>query len=135
MQKTKLVNLQHFIEDNGYLTVVQEKSGVMPFPMVRLFNVCANKGDKRGEHAHKKCSQFFLSIFGKINLYIETPDIKKKITLNHTSKTGVLVPPKYWCSIKFVTKNSILMVACDQHYNVNDYLKNFNVYKKYLRKK
>ena len=89
----------------------------------------------RGNHAHKKCSQLFIPVLGEFALEIKTSNMKKKIMLNHLSKIAVLVPPKYWCSIKFIKKNSILMVACDQHYNVNDYLKNFNVYKKYLRKK
>ena len=59
----------------------------------------------------------------------------KKIALNHLSKIAVLVPPKYWCNIKFMNKNSILMVACDHEYDVNDYIKNFIDYKKYLGKK
>ena len=59
---------------------------------------------------------------------------KKKIILNHLSKSGVLIPPKYWCSIKFVTNKSILMVACDQYYKVNDYIESFSEYKKYLKK-
>ena len=58
----------------------------------------------------------------------------KKIILNHLSKTAVLVPPKYWCRVKFIGKNSILMVACDQYYDFNDYLETFDEYKKYLKK-
>ena len=106
-----------------------------PIKAKRIFFVYGKKNKIRGDHAHKKCSQFFIPIFGKVILVIKTPKMKKKIVLNHLSKTAVLVPPKYWCSIKFVSKNSILMIACNQHYNANDYLKNFNVYKEYLRKK
>ena len=89
----------------------------------------------RGDHAHKKCSQLFFLISGKVTLDIKTPSAKKKILLTHSSKIAVLVPPKYWCSVKFVNKNSILMVACDQYYNFNDYLETFDIYKKYLAKK
>ena len=62
------------------------------------------------------------------------PSVAKKIILNHLSKNAVLVPPKYWCSIKFTKKNSILMVACDQYYKVSDYLQSFKEYKNYLKK-
>ena len=54
--------------------------------------------------------------------------------LNYLSKTAVLVPAKYWCGVKFISKNSILMVACDQYYDFNDYLETFDEYKKYLKK-
>ena len=85
--------------------------------------------------SHQKCTQFFIPIQGKMTLIIETPNNKKSIILSHLSKTTALVPPKYWCSIKFLEKNSILLVACDKHYEVNDYLESFDEYKKYLRKK
>ena len=66
---------------------------------------------------------------------MQTLNIKKKIILNHSSKIAVLVPPKYWCSVKFPEKNSILMVACDKYYDFSDYLESFEDYKKYLTKK
>ena len=89
----------------------------------------------RGNHAHKRCSQCFVPIFGKMILTIKTPTIEKKITLDSRSKIAVLVPPKYWCSLKFIQKNSILMVVCDQYYDIADYLKTFMNYEKYLKKK
>ena len=135
MQKTKLVNLQHFIEDNGYLTVVQEKSGVMPFAMIRIFNVCANKGDKRGEHAHKKCSQFVVPIYGRIDLEIEDKINKKKITLNHKKKQGYLLKPKTWCKIKFKSNHSILMIFCDREYEFKDYIESYKEFINIIKKK
>ena len=100
----------------------------------RIFFLYGKKNKTRGEHAHKKCSQFFIPIYGKVILNIKTPNTIKKIMLNHLSKTAVLVPAKYWCGVKFISKNSILMVACDQYYDFNDYLETFDEYKKYLKK-
>jgi len=105
-----------------------------PIKAKRIFFVYGKKNKIRGDHAHKKCSQFFIPIFGKVILDIKTPKMKKKIVLNHLSKIAVLVPPKYWCSIKFTNKNSILMVICDQNYDFDDYLESYDDYIKYLRK-
>ena len=105
-----------------------------PIKAKRIFFVYGKKNKIRGDHAHKKCSQFFIPIFGKVILDIKTPKMKKKIVLNHLSKTAVLVPPKYWCSIKFTNKYSILMVVCDKYYDFDDYLESFDDYTKYLRK-
>ena len=106
----------------------------LPIKPKRIFFVYGKKNKIRGDHAHKKCSQFFIPIFGKVILVIKTPKMKKKIVLNHLSKIAVLVPPKYWCSIKFTNKNSILMVVCDKNYDFDDYLESYDDYIKYLRK-
>ena len=105
-----------------------------PIKTKRIFFVYGKKNKIRGDHAHKKCSQFFIPILGKVILDIKTPKMKKKIVLNHLSKIAVLVPPKYWCSIKFTNKNSILMVICDKNYDFDDYLESYDDYIKYLRK-
>ena len=106
-----------------------------PIKVKRIFFINGKKNKIRGEHAHKKCSQLFIPIHGKMALTIETPNSKKSIILSRFSKTTILIPPKYWCSIKFLEKDSILMVACDKYYNPRDYISNFDLYKKYLRKK
>ena len=106
-----------------------------PIKVKRVFFINGKKNKIRGEHAHKKCSQFFIPIQGKMTLIIETPNNKKNIILSRFSKNTALVPPKYWCSIKFLEKNSILMVACDKRYIPSDYLESFDEYEEYLRKK
>jgi len=134
MKKIKKFKIKSYSRRSGSLMPINFDKK-FPMKVKRIFFVYGKKNKIRGEHAHKKCSQFFFPLFGKIVLNIETPYSKKKIVLNHLSRTAILVPPKYWCSIKFIKKNSILMVACDQYYSANDYLKSFNDYKKYLKRK
>ena len=52
-----------------------------PMKVKRIFFIYGKNNKIRGEHAHKKCSQFFIPLFGKMILNIETPNIKKKISL------------------------------------------------------
>jgi len=103
-----------------------------PIKVKRIFFINGKKNKTRGDHAHKKCSQLFVPLLGKFVLNIKTPYKQKKIVLNHLKKSGILIPPKYWCSIRFATKNSVLMVACDKYYNTSDYLRNFGEYQKYM---
>ena len=134
MKKITKFKIKSFSKSTGKLIPISFNKQ-FPIKAKRVFFLYGKKNKTRGEHAHKKCSQFFIPIYGKAVLNIETTKTKKKIVLNHLSKIAVLVPPKYWCSIKFVNNNSILMVVCDQYYNINDYLKSFKDYKKYLAKK
>ena len=134
MKKIKKFKIKTYLAKTGKLIPISFNKQ-FPIQVKRVFFLYGKKKKIRGDHAHKKCSQFFFVISGKITLDIKTPSAKKKILLTHSSKIAVLVPPKYWCSVKFVNKNSILMVACDQYYNFNDYLGTFDDYKKYLNKK
>ena len=134
MKAPKIFKFKRFIKKSGkLLPITFDKK--FPIIVKRIFLVYGKKNYKRGDHAHKKCSQFFIPIFGKVLLKIRTPDTKKTIYLNHLSKTGVLIPPKYWCGVKFIKENSILMVVCDRIYEFSDYLESFNEYIEYLRKK
>ena len=134
MKKIKKFKIKTYLAKTGKLIPISFNKQ-FPIQVKRVFFLYGKKNKIRGDHAHKKCSQFFFLISGKIILDIKTLSLKKKILLTHSSKIAVLVPPKYWCSVKFVNKNSILMVACDQYYNFNDYLRTFDDYKKYLNKK
>ena len=134
MKKIKKFKIKTYTAKTGKLTPISFDKQ-FPIQIKRIFFLYGKKNKVRGNHAHKKCSQFFFAISGKVILNIKTLTTKKKIVLNHLSKIAVLVPPKYWCNVKFVNKNSILMVACDQYYNFNDYLETFDIYKKYLAKK
>ena len=134
MKKIRKFKLKSYSRSSGNLMPINFDKK-FPIKVKRIFFIHGKKNKIRGEHAHKKCTQFFIPIQGKMNLIVETPNNKKSIILSRTSKNTLLVPPKYWCSIKFLEKNSILMVACDKHYEVDDYLESFKEYKEYLGKK
>ena len=42
--------------------------------------------------------------------------------------------PKTWCKIKFLTKNAILLVACDKEYEFNDYIESYQEFLKIIKK-
>ena len=134
MKKIKKFKIKTYSAKTGKLIPISFDRK-FPIQVKRIFFLYGKKNKVRGDHAHKKCSQFFYLLSGKVILNIKTPSKNKKILLTHSSKNAVFVPPKYWCSVKFVNKNSILMVACDQYYNFNDYLGTFDDYKKYLNKR
>ena len=133
IKKIKKFKIKSFLRGSGKL-IPFSFDKKFPIPVKRIFFLYGKKNKIRGDHAHKKCNQLFIPIFGKILLTAQTPKMKKKIVLNHSSKIAILIPPKYWCSVKFVNKNSILMVVCDQFYDFKDYLESFSDYKKFLEK-
>ena len=133
MKKIKKLKIKSFYKSTGKLIPLSFNKK-FPFKVKRIFFLYGKKNKIRGDHAHKKCSQFFLVISGKAILNIRTPNTKKSIMLTNSSNTAVMVPPKYWCGVKFINKNSVVMVACDKFYDYIDYLHTFNDYTKHLKK-
>jgi len=134
MKKIKKIKIKSFKSVSGKLIPISFNKK-FPFPVKRIFFLYGKKQKIRGDHAHKKCSQLFMAIAGKMILNVKTPYSKKKFLIKEDSNYAVLVPPKYWCSVKFINKESVLMVMNDRYYEFNDYLETFNEYKKYLLKK
>ena len=107
----------------------------IPFNSKRIFIIYGNKNFVRGNHAHYKCSQYIIPIFGKIELEAEDYNEKNKILLDYKKNKGHLLKPKTWCKIKFINDNSILMVFCDKEYDYKDYIENYKDFLKIIKKK
>ena len=103
-----------------------------PIKNKRIFFLYGKKNKIRGEHAHKKCSQYLFLITGKIKIEIINKHIKKKITISSKNNEGFLIKHKTWLKIKFLEPNSILMVVCDLKYDFSDYIEDFNEFKKII---
>ncbi|RZO49118.1 MAG: hypothetical protein EVA76_02890 [Candidatus Pelagibacterales bacterium] len=134
MKKIKKIKIKSFKSTSGKLIPISFNKK-FPFPIKRIFFLYGKKKKLRGDHAHKKCSQLFMGVAGKMILNVRTPYSKKKFVIGKNTNYAILVPPKYWCSVKFINKESILMVMNDRYYEFKDYLETFNEYRKYLLKK
>ena len=70
MKKIKKYKIKYHIKTSGKLiTMGFDKN--FPMPVKRVFFLYGKKNKIRGNHAHKKCSQLFVPIFGKFILDIK----------------------------------------------------------------
>jgi len=106
----------------------------IPLETKRIFIIYGNKNFIRGNHAHLKCSQFLVPIYGTMTINYENKNFKKKIKINYKRKQGLLLKPKTWCKIKFESNHSILMVFCDREYEYNDYIENYSEFLNIIKK-
>ena len=124
MKSYKIFNFKKFKNISGeLLPITFDKK--FPIKVKRIFFIYGKKKYKRGDHAHKKCSQVFYPLFGKIQIAIKSKKIKKNITLNYKKNKAILISPKTLCDVKFLTNNSIILVLCDYKYDFNDYIESY----------
>jgi len=129
----KSYKFKQFKKLSGTLVPFSLKSQI-PFKTKRIFIIYGNKNFLRGNHAHFKCSQFLVPIYGTMTINYENKNFKKKIKINYKRKQGLLLKPKTWCKIKFESNHSILMVFCDREYEYNDYIENYSEFLKIIKK-
>ena len=101
-----------------------------PIKPKRIFYVFGKKNKIRGEHAHKKCSQFLFPLLGNFELSVLNKKQNKIFTMYSKNNLGFLVKPKTWLKIKFLSKFSVLMTVCDMNYDLRDYINDLKEFKK-----
>ena len=129
----KKFKFQKFTKKSGSLIPFSLAKDV-PFLTKRIFLIYGKKNFTRGDHAHHKCKQFLVPIFGKMEVQYENKFKSFSKILNYKDKKGLLLKPKTWCKIKFKTNNSILMVFCDREYEFKDYIENYKKFLKIVKK-
>lgn len=128
----KYYTFNKFKKKSGTLIPISLSKNI-PFKTKRVFMIYGNKNFVRGNHAHKKCSQFLIPIYGKIKLDYFNKYSKSSILLNSDKKKGVLLKPLTWCKLTFLSKNSIILVFCDREYEYKDYIEKISDFKKILK--
>ena len=131
MKKTKL---KIFSDNTGSLIPISLKKDI-PFKTKRIFIIHGKKNRIRADHAHYRCSQFLIPLYGTIIVDYISKRGKFKMTLSLKKKNTLLLEPMTWCKIKFLTDNSKLMVFCDMEYDPSDYIRDYNNFLTLIKKK
>jgi dTDP-4-dehydrorhamnose 3,5-epimerase-like enzyme len=122
----RLIELPCHRRDNGAVVVAQTSAAV-PFEIARVFTISAPVHAKRGEHAHRLCSQLMLCVSGAVEVVCDDGSDKKMFSLDH-GDLALLVPPTIWNTVTFREQNSVLIVLCDRPYEEHDYIRDYSAF-------
>ena len=81
MKLPKIFNLKKFTKKSGKLLPITFNNK-FPIRVKRIFVIYGKKNYIRGDHAHKKCSQVFIPINGKIKINMKYKNTEKNNKLN-----------------------------------------------------
>ena len=129
MKNIHVVYIKKIKNINGILSVFEKYK---KFRIKRIFTITASKNSIRGQHAHKKCNQIFLVPKGKVEINLTNGITTKKVILSNKSN-ALHVGPMIWAKQKFLTSNSVLIVACDQNYLEKDYIRKYKSFLKFKK--
>ena len=128
-----LIKFKTHLKGNELLTVYTSKKNI-PFKLKRVFltgNV--SKKSKRGSHAHKRTSQIFICLYGKINIRCFDGKKTKLFKLKNQS-LGIYIPPTIWYDTLYESSKNSIMVLTNTRYSKRDYILTKKKYLEFRRK-
>ena len=121
--RIRLIELPRYAREDGEVVVAQAFSQV-PFPIARMFTLTAPLGARRGEHAHRRCTQFMVCTHGAVDVVCDDSRDNAVFTLDR-GNIALCVPPTIWNTVVFKQDRSVVAVLCDRPYEEADYLRDY----------
>lgn len=134
MKKTSVYNCSILEIDKhhnarGNISVV-ENGITVPFDVKRVYYLYdVPGGESRGGHAHKKLQQFIVAASGSFDVILDDGELKRTFTLNRPYQ-GLLVVPGIWREINNFSSGSVCLVLASTGYDEEDYIRDYEVFKK-----
>jgi dTDP-4-dehydrorhamnose 3,5-epimerase-like enzyme len=129
LSDVQYIKLPYDFAENGDLTVMEGLTHI-PFSIARVFIVRGFAGSRRGDHAHKVCTQFLTCPYGIVEVNCDDGVEVANFILDKPN-IGLLIPPGIWANQSYLVANSVLTVLCNRPYDALDYIRDYEDYKKY----
>tara|TARA_R100000935_G_scaffold9921_3_gene19918 strand:- start:16571 stop:16987 length:417 start_codon:yes stop_codon:yes gene_type:complete len=126
-----IVELESINNRSGNITPVTGNTNI-PFDIKRVFYLYdIPGGEERGAHAHKECHQFLIAASGSFEIELNDGINKRTVLLNR-SYIGLHIPPGIWAAEKGFSSGAICLVLASEKYDQDDYIRNFEAFKKHI---
>ncbi len=128
----KLIDLRKISDRRGNLTVIEGNQDI-PFDVKRVYYLYdVPGGESRGAHAHKALYQLIIAANGSFTVTLNDGKHKKAYNLNR-SYYGLLVVPGIWRVLDDFSSGAVLLCLASEHYDEDDYIRNYKEFKKYKK--
>ena len=127
----RLLNLSIKGDEKGSLISLEENKNI-PFYIKRTYYIFGTQQDvSRGYHAHKKLSQSAICISGSCKFILDNGEKRESILLDSPNR-GLFIDTLIWHEMHDFSHDCILLVLADDYYDENDYIRNYESFKKYI---
>jgi len=131
MQHYSIINIPPITNNTGSLYVI-EKQQLLPFNIKRIYYITKVIGDAvRGNHAHKQLKQLLICLGGSCEIVLDDGKERISVLLDDPGKM-LYIEPCLWREIRNTTSNATLVVFVSEEYDENDYIRDYNEFKKYV---
>lgn len=124
-QICKTIHFTEMGDERGNLVVIEGHQDI-PFDIKRVFYMYGSDPTiVRGQHANRRSSFVLINVSGTSKVRI-TDGHDEIIVVLDKPRMGVYIPPMYWKDMYDFSKDSVLLVLSDEHYDGNEYIRNYS---------
>lgn len=121
----KIIQLPRIADTRGKLSFIESHDHV-PFDIKRIYYLYDMPPDaERGAHGHKKLEQLIVPLAGSFDICFDDGYHKKSYRLENPWE-GVYVAPMIWRELKNFSSGAICLVLASEHYDEQDYFRNYH---------
>ena len=129
----KIITFQKHGDERGMLVALEENKEI-PFKIKRVYYMYDTLADvRRGFHAHKQLQQVLICIHGSCKIHLENGTETAEVDLNKPYE-GLYVSNDMWREMYDFSSDAVLMVLASNLYDESDYIRDYNEFKKNIRK-
>lgn len=126
---SKLIQLPKILDLRGNLSFIEEIEHI-PFKIKRTYWIYdVPGGEKRGGHAYKENQEFIVALSGSFDVILED-GIKREVFSLNRSYYGLFVPKGIWRQMENFSTNSLALVLASTSFNSEDYIYDYEEFKK-----
>lgn len=129
MEEPRIIDLPKIGDRRGNLSLVEQFKQI-PFKIERTYWIYdVPGGEMRGGHAYYENEEFIVALSGSFDVVLDDGKVKRRFSLNR-SYYGLLVPKGWWRSMENFSTNSLALVLSSTAYNREDYIYDYEKFKK-----
>jgi hypothetical protein len=133
MCNCKLINLPELRDDRGTLSFA-EVGAHIGFPVKRLFYLYdIAEGEMRGDHAHRRQSQFLIMFSGACTIIVDTGRSRTNFRLSRRNQ-ALHIPPMHWLTLRDFTPGSVCGVLASGLYDEADYIRRYSEFENLVKR-
>jgi dTDP-4-dehydrorhamnose 3,5-epimerase-like enzyme len=128
-EQCRVLNFGDLGDERGKLVVVEGNMDI-PFEIKRVFYIYGSDNEVvRGQHANRESEFVLINVGGTSKVRIDNGHSEAVIELNKPMM-GLYIPTMVWKDMYDFSEDSILLVLASTHYDGNEYIRNYEDYKK-----
>ena len=128
-EQCKILNFADLGDERGKLVVVEGEQHI-PFAIQRVFYIYGSDSEVvRGQHANRESEFVLINVGGTSKVRIDNGHSEAIIELNKPMM-GLYIPTMVWKDMYDFSEDSILLVLASTHYDGNEYIRDYEEYKK-----
>jgi dTDP-4-dehydrorhamnose 3,5-epimerase-like enzyme len=133
IEKCKLIDFPQKGDERGHLVIVEGRQDI-PFDIKRVFYIYGSDKDViRGRHANYNSEFVLINVSGTSKVKVDDGEHQRVFELDRPH-IGIYLPKLIWKDMYDFSEDSVLLVMASEHYDANEYIRDYNEYIKVMDK-